>query len=460
MLNNPHVKKANPPKAHSSLPSVPPADLPRVRRKDFDAYLKSVAPEWERFEKNAELGREGAAQISGPSTSDPSLGLSGTGDAPQTPRTPRPPPGKPLPPLESVPAVYFEPGFNLGDPRTFNAVTEHGDQGAGFLLDDPASFAYAQPIIDRLSGHADTIEQHLVREIALRSTSFFAALSNLQDLQTESEQCLDRIAGLRRLLKEVDEKGAKEGLELVRLESRLRNLGAVREGVRVVGGVVEMTGVAKSLVAAGQWGEALDVVDELNALWEASMEHPPDPAQITSPPPLPNKDEKFSPLPAVPESPSSSPPPLPPRPKHIASSVPISALDSFTDLPANLRLLTMQIASSLSSEIVNILRADLVERIDADDGGSPRTAQMSLKDRLRPLLQSLVRTNGMREAILSWREVVLLEVRNTLKRVRLRRVAKHLLLHLRLPAYTRVCSRRQRITRSCEVCHFVVPFIS
>ncbi|KIM71977.1 hypothetical protein PILCRDRAFT_16564 [Piloderma croceum F 1598] len=57
VLNNPHKKQA-PPKAHSSLPSVTPADLPRVRRKDFDSYLRAVAPEWERFEHNSQLGRE------------------------------------------------------------------------------------------------------------------------------------------------------------------------------------------------------------------------------------------------------------------------------------------------------------------------------------------------------------------------------------------------------------------
>lgn len=436
VLNNPH-KKAAPPKAHSSLPTVPPADLPRVRRKDFDAYLKSVAPEWQRFEKNAELGREGVAQVSGPSASDSSLSFSSSGE-PLTPRTPRLPPGKPLPPLQSVPEVYFDPNFNLGDPRTFNAVTEHGDQGE-FLLDDPASFSYAQPIIDRLSGHADTIEQHLVREISLRSTSFFAALSNLQDLQTESEQCLERIAKLRKLLKEVDEKGAKKGLELVRLESRLRNVAAVKEGVRVIGSVAEMTGVAKNLVGAGQWGEALDVVDGLNALWEAGVERPPEVSQIDVSPPVPTKEGKFTALPAVPESPPPSPPPAPSRNKPTTPSVPISSLQAFSELPSHLRNLTLEIATSLSSEVVNILRVDLVERIDADSSSGMR---MSLKDRLRPLLQSLVRTSGMREAILSWREVVLLEVRNTLKRVRYTFDEQYCLQSLiALLAYTRVQPR-------------------
>lgn len=78
----------------------------------------------------------------------------------------------------------------------------------------------------------------------------------------------------------------------------------------------------------------------------------------------------------------------------------------------------MEITASLTSEFVNVLQLDLVERIDAvaENG---KHESMSLNDRLRPLLQSLVRTKGVREATLSWREVATAEVRNTFKRVSL-----------------------------------------
>lgn len=408
VVNNPH-KKSAPPKAHSALPAVPPADLPRVRRKDFDSYLRAIAPEWERFVHNAEQGRDGVAQIeeSLPSSSSASM------EVPPTPRTPRPPPGKALPPLETVPSVFFEREFNLGDPRTFAAVTEQreGEDDA-----DPSSLSHSLPLMEKLSHYADTIEQHLIREISVRSTSFFAALANLQDLQTESEQCLDRISHLRGLLKDVDEKGAKRGLEIVRKEGKLRNMGAVRDGVRFVGGVMEMSGVARSLVGAGQWGEALDMIEELHKLWHlesASAQPPP-------PPPLPTKNGRTSPshLATVMESPPATPPPPPPPP---APQIPLSSLRAFSALPEHLRTLTMEITTLLTSEFVNLLRLDLVERIDSNqETWSEERRQafnMSLRDRLRPLLQSLVRTKGILEATLSWREIVMTEVRNTLKRV-------------------------------------------
>ncbi|KAH9848897.1 Vps54-like protein-domain-containing protein [Lenzites betulinus] len=408
VVNSPQKKPA-PPKAHSGLPAVPPADLPRVRRKDFDSYLRAITPEWERFVQNAEQGRDGVAQI------ESSFPLSSSSievpPTPHTPRTPRPPPGKAPPPLETVPAVFFEPNFNLGDPRTFNAVTEQREGEEDFT--DPTSLSHSLPLLEKMSHYADTIEQHLVREISIRSTSFFAALANLQDLQTESEQCLDRISHLRGLLKDVDDKGAKRGLEVIRKEGKLRNMATVKDGVRFVGGVMEMTGVAKGLVAAGQWGEALDVIEELNRLWDPSSED----AQPARPPPLPVKNGRSSPLPTVMESPPATPPPPPPPP---APSIPLSSLRAFAALPEHLRALTMEITSSLSSEFVNLLRQDLIERIDSKWEMWSETRRqdfnMSLKDRLRPLLQSLVRTKGILEATLSWRDVVMTEVRSTIKR--------------------------------------------
>ncbi|OBZ75271.1 Vacuolar protein sorting-associated protein 54, chloroplastic [Grifola frondosa] len=391
-------------------PCSTPRGPPRVRRKDFDSYLRAVAPEWERFEHNAEQGREGFAQIESP---QPSSSFEQS-TLPITPRTPQPSPSKALPPLESVPAVFFEPNFNLGDPRTFNAVTEQRE-GAEALT-DPSSLSHSLPLLEKLSHHADTIEQHLIREISVRSTSFFAALANLQDLQTESEQCLDRIKHLRGLLHEVDEHGAKRGLEIVRRECKLQNLGAVREGVRVMGGVVEMTGVARNLVTAGQWGEALDVIEELDRLWTMDEDH----SKVTSAAqPLPVRSGRSSPLPTVVESPPATPvTSLPAGMQKAPISVPISSLNAFASLPFHLRTLTMEITSSLTSEFVNVLRLDLVERIDADldADGRRKDFNMSLKDRLRPLLQNLVRTKGVREATISWREVVMAEVRGTIRR--------------------------------------------
>lgn len=200
---------------------------------------------------------------------------------------------------------------------------------------------------------------------------------------------------------------------------------------------MEMTGVARSLVGAGQWGEALDMIEQLGRLWHMDQENQP----IGPPPaPAPTKNGRSSPsqLPTVMESPPATPPPLshPPAPQ-----IPLSSLRAFAALPEHLRTLTMEITTSLTSEFVNVLRLDLVERIDSTQEnwsqGRRLEFNMSLRDRLRPLLQSLVRTKGILEATLSWRDVVMTEVRNAVKRVG-HRTRVYMLLsltcHKRIPA--------------------------
>lgn len=426
VLNNPH-KQGAPPKAHSRLPAVPHAEIPRVRRKDFDSYLKAVSDEWERFERNARFEPEGEASSS-------------TGQVARTPRTPGAPPAPSLPPLETVPSVFFEPKFDLGDPRTFASVTEQDPASLGGAdFSDSTALSHTLPLLDKFSHYTDTLEAHLTHEISLRSTSFFAALSNLQDLQTESSTCLSRISQLRELLKEVDEGTAKRGAEGVRLEMKKENLGVVKESVKRVGEVWEMLGIARGLVDAGQWQDALGIIEGLEGLWEAE---PSSGSTVKSLPSLPSENGRLSPLPPIPESDSASRPTSPSPSasrtglsQQTVSAYPLSTLQAFSALPDHLRDLTLHIATALTSEVVTVLRLDLLGRIDAspklanENGRIEDDTDIALRDRLRPLLSGLVRArlrgtaNGgqnsegsVERVIESWRHVVLGEVLGITKR--------------------------------------------
>ena len=402
VLNHPNKRQA-PPKAHSSLPAVPPADLPRVRRKDFDSYLRAIAPEWERYERNRQLGRDGQAQLDH-DLSTPRASLSSAIDISAPAHASLH--AKVIPPLNSVPPIFFDQKFDLGDPQTYGIVTQNDP----LSLPSNGDIAEDSPLLDRLSQYADTVEQHLVKEISLRSTSFFAALTNLQDLQAESEQCLDRIARMRQLLQEVDEQGAKRGLEIVRLESKLVNVNRVQDGVRTISGVVEMAGVAKGLADAGQWGQALDVIEELERLWHSSdaVKVEVKPKQngihrLPSLPPMAEEDEEVHGEKQL----------LPLKAKQ---NIRLSSLQAFASLPTHLQQLTLGIATSLSSEVVGALRIDLGERISGRHL-DPNTVDRNLRDCLMPLLHGLVRTNGLKEATLTWGEVVLGEIKGIIKAV-------------------------------------------
>ena len=396
VVNNPH-KRSAPPKAHAPVPPVVPVVLPRPNRKILDQYAQSVASDWNQLLQNRLDVNEHFER----SSNDP-LGTSQHA-------------GKELPPLDSVPSVFFDQQFNLGNPRMFREVT--GQEEDQYAL-DPATLAYSLPLIEKLSHHADIVEQHLILEVSLRSSSFFAALSNLQDLQTESEQCNQRIARMRSMLKEVDDKHAKRGLEIVHAEQKLRNLETVRTGVRMLAGVVEMTGVAKGLVDAKKWGEALTVLEEIHDLWDENPTSYSASSQTKQPVTRQTKPEQvLSPVQESPRTENDVPLPLTSLSETQRSSdavIPLSSLRAFSSLPEHLQALTLEMASSLTSEMVEALRLNLVERIP----GPPReTLDQSLSDSLRPLLQGILRTKSLREATLSWRDVALAEVRNCAKPV-------------------------------------------
>ncbi len=306
-----------------------------------------------------------------------------------------------------VPPIFFDAGFNLGNPATFALVNEQSsatDSSSGQDL-DPASISHSLPLLEKLSHYADTVEQHLVREVQARSSSFFEALGNLHDLQSESERCLKRIGELKGMLKDVDEKQAKRGLEIVRSEFQIEEMIKVEEGLKVLKDVNDMKGTAQGLVAAGEWRDALNVIENIQHLWdhtstETLTARPPPTIPATS---LAAVAE--SPLPSPARTPSEAPPPIP-----------LASLHAFSSLPQDLRALTLQISGFLSSELVAVLRIDMGSRIEIGDS---RVAEddLTFRDQIRPLLLGLLRTNGVRGAIVGWRDVAMADVRASVKRV-------------------------------------------
>lgn len=413
MLNHP-TKRAAPPKAHSSLTPVAPADLPRAKRKDFDPYLKDIAPEWERFEKNVKTKERASLDDEindAASTSideeplSPSIAPSESAESTRTTR-----PSRSLPPLDIVPEIFFSPEFNLGDPNTFSIVTEQS-----LLLErnstdrpidlDPASISYSLPLLEKLSHYADTVEQHLVREIQARSSSFFSALTNLHDLQSESSRCIRRISELKEMLNEVNEKQSKRGLEVVRGNAKLTHLERLRDGVEFIKEVNDMKGIARQLQEGGEWSAALNVVENVNTLWD----YKPQPVKQESRTAQLATVHEESPRPSASFSTD-----LPPALQYVS----LPSIHAFTALPEELRHLMTQIASTLTSEFASVAQQDLILRNDNELQENPEEDQ-AFKERITPLTVGLAKAgqSGVREGMDKWREVAMGEVRRAVKKV-------------------------------------------
>ncbi|GAA6050095.1 hypothetical protein JCM3770_001367 [Rhodotorula araucariae] len=466
----------------SQAPPIQVTELRRVAKTEFDSYLREVGDDFERWQREsrdsaADLGDGDDALVSADEHDMVGLGLGG-GErrAPFGSRTAtRPPPkaGKAeevLPSLDDVPQIFFDSAFDLANPRTFDLVTEriqlspHSSPHSSPHLSLPAEpsssaasgsldavpglgphtlndLAADQVLQDKLSHYTAVIESHLVREIGLRSSSFFAALSNLQSLHQEGEAALAKITELQAALT-AGEGGvgstAQRGLQILRAQARRRGLERIEEAVRAVEEVWTAVEGVMELVENGEWDGALEVSEQIEEAYFGSSaggdEASTSSATLSSSVLTPTKAAT-----------TRRPPTRP---------INLTKLRALSSLPAKLALLRAQIAKSLEGELISVLEHELDVGIDehvrlagagrrwkgkgraAEPAHAGRALGRALQDvpeeetedgavepapedvarertaeRVRPVVAALVRAEGADSAVLAWRESVLREVR-------------------------------------------------
>jgi vacuolar protein sorting-associated protein 54 len=144
----------------------PPSHPCEVTRADFAPYLAAVSDPFARF---ADIRLHASAELAAASDAEGAPAVS-SGLAAC---------------LREVPALFFKEDFALEDGPTFQVACP---------LDDEA-------LQERLGQHLDVVEAHLVREIALRSESFYEAQGRLRGLDGEIVTTVGRIRELREVVR-------------------------------------------------------------------------------------------------------------------------------------------------------------------------------------------------------------------------------------------------------------------
>lgn len=476
VLNNPS-KRQHPidPKSSRFPPVTPnhvPAEIPKVKKAELDPYLSSVRPEWDRFMRNQSMGRQGKATIeqqqlqqqqqqqqqSLSSTQDSSYDSDLLENPNLRHRTtssiaslssdlqalPPPQPRKRLPNLSAVPQFFFSEDFDLGNPYTFDQVTERyktavpspGDQnGAKAPTYD---VALNQMLQEKLSYYSDVIEQHLIIEIGQQSSSFFAALENLNDLNAEAESCLAKIHHLKSELESIDKNQAKKGLRIIQQQQHRQDLERKQTVIQSVRQLVERRDLIRLLLQQGETEEALDLLNKLRATFgRPAADHA-----------LANTEHNGT---------------------RTADDEPLlSDLQSLASIPAQLDEMEQTLSGMLEQDLVAILKQDLDARLATytkervcsmakpDSTGSsptPNTVQHSqsslnsdatitepsltpskttpssfthdsrmlssadaeLASRIAPIVVGLARTGGIEATVSAYREVAIQAVQETWK---------------------------------------------
>lgn len=214
ILNNPHAGKSDfwwssssslPAPEFAPLPSVSATNaataksVPDVSRADFQPYLASVSEHYARFHDiKQHESREGENSH-----------FAGQGEAL-------------VACLREVPALYFKEDFKLEDGGTFKAACPFKTTSENLVLQE------------KLSQYLDTVELHLVKEISLRSSSFFEAQGQLEDLNTKILEGCSRIRELKETIRLVDSDLVGSARQIQELNGRRGNLIALGNKLKLI----------------------------------------------------------------------------------------------------------------------------------------------------------------------------------------------------------------------------------
>ncbi|KAH6964129.1 Vps54-like protein-domain-containing protein [Fusarium avenaceum] len=182
------------------------------------------------------------------------------------------------PPLSTIPTVYFDEEFHLENPRTFDIVSErsevirpsNAEDGKGASNGGAAAprkaLATNAILQEKLSWYMDTIEVHLINSISAASTTFFTALGSLKELHSEAADSVGRIKTLRQELEALDEEIVTKGLQIVHKRRRQENLRQLNDAVLQLKQIADGVAKCETLVDEGEIDKALESIDSLEML--------------------------------------------------------------------------------------------------------------------------------------------------------------------------------------------------
>ncbi|KAJ9660627.1 hypothetical protein H2201_006885 [Coniosporium apollinis] len=325
-------------------------------------------------------------------------------------------------PLTTIPHIFFEDNFHLENPRTFDVVSERSEvvrqediKSANGSVNSPApsgrkALATNAILQEKLSWYMDTVEVHLISSISSASTSFFAALGSLKELQSEAAESVARIKELREDLRNLDQEMAVGGLKVIGMKRRRQNLRKLGEATTQVQGVVDGTTHCEELVDSGELETALERMDILDSFVAGSLDQ-----------------ARFQNAPWLSED----------TPRTLLDLRTLKALDGFSD---GMKQLRFRVGKGFESRFLEALLADLRRHVQSvshqdtlkrwasasqrsrgDHSQSPSVFPAYLKtdDNLRSdlsaILKGLSKSSHTRPAAAAFREAIMREMKNLIR---------------------------------------------
>ncbi|GAB4826405.1 Vacuolar protein sorting-associated protein 54 [Ancistrocladus abbreviatus] len=248
ILNNPHSSRSGDvswvgwwsSSTSVILPEFSPINTTRpeleTSRSDFQPYLSSISEQFHRFEDIRNHTNEEIVDFEK---------IGGQGEAL-------------VACLREIPALYFKEDFELEDGATFRAACPFSTVAENLVLQE------------RLSQYLDVVEVHLVKEISLRSNSFFEAQRQLADMNVKVVEGCKRIRELKETIRLLNVDLVDSARQIQDLNGTRSNLLALQQKLRLILYVNQAVSTLKLLVTSADSAGALDVADDLQHLLDDS----------------------------------------------------------------------------------------------------------------------------------------------------------------------------------------------
>ena len=146
--------------------------------------------------------------------------------------------------LQEIPKVFFKEEFKIGEQ----------------LIEGTTTTNQTLLLQEKLSHYLDSVEVELIRQISLRRDSFFAALSNLQELHEEVQRTCLQLDYIRNCLLTLDNKMVKQALQVTNLRKKRDNLVSIYKKLELITTVKQTQQTIQLLLSTSDFAGAIDLI--------------------------------------------------------------------------------------------------------------------------------------------------------------------------------------------------------
>lgn len=165
--------------------------------------------------------------------------------------------------IDTVPAIFMQPNFNLEDAETFNTVIPWSaiQPPARNSKEAKGPRQTSRLLQEKLTHHLDIVEVQIAKQISLRSDGFFQVMTSHDALSEKMSTMLKAVSQTRDRIQTIDSSLVNGPLKVLQLKRSYSNHVAVCNKLRLIAAVHQTHPTVQRLLSTSDFVGALDVIE-------------------------------------------------------------------------------------------------------------------------------------------------------------------------------------------------------